>query len=66
MMMSNPAQVFSKEDIITRVWGYLADAEDNNVEVYISFIRKKLVYLRSYVNIATVRKIGYHLDSQRK
>ncbi len=65
MMMSNPTQIFSKEDIITKVWGYLSDAEDNNVEVYISFLRKKLLFLKSQVSISTVRKIGYHLDIQK-
>ena len=62
MLMSNPTQVFSKDDIITKVWGFLSEAEDNNVEVYISFIRKKLQFLKSKVCISTVRKIGYHLD----
>lgn len=66
MMMSNPTQVFSKDDIITRVWGYLSEAEDNNVEVYISFLRKKLLFLGSDVTVTTVRRIGYHLDIQRK
>ncbi len=62
VLMSNPTQLFSKDDIITKVWGYLSEAEDNNVEVYISFIRKKLQFLKSNVSITTVRKIGYHLD----
>ncbi|HBR30984.1 MAG TPA: DNA-binding response regulator, partial [Clostridiales bacterium] len=31
-------------------------------EVYISFLRKKLQFLNSAVNIATIRKIGYHLE----
>ncbi len=66
IMMSNPTQIFSKEEIITKVWGYLSDAEDNNVEVYISFIRKKLQFLKSNVNIATVRKIGYHLEFKKE
>lgn len=65
MMLGNPTQIFSKEDIITKVWGFLSEAEDNNVEVYISFIRKKLQFLKSKVSITTVRKIGYHLDMQR-
>ncbi|MBR5859082.1 MAG: response regulator transcription factor [Clostridia bacterium] len=64
LLMANPTHVFSKEDLITKVWGYLSDAEDNNVEVYISFIRKKFVFLKSKVNIVTIRKIGYHLDSK--
>lgn len=62
LLMSNPKTVVQKEDIITKVWGYDSDAEDNNVEVYISFIRKKLAFLGSKVGIGTVRKIGYHLE----
>lgn len=65
LFMSNPTQIFSKEDIITKIWGYLSDAEDNNVEVYISFLRKKLQFLESEAYISTVRKIGYHLDIQK-
>ncbi len=61
LFMSNPSQIFSKDDIITKVWGYLSDAEDNNVEVYISFLRKKLDFVGSTVSINTIRKIGYHL-----
>lgn len=66
LLMANPAQLFSKDDIITKVWGYLSDAEDNNVEVYVSFIRKKLAFLGSEVTVSTVRRLGYHLDMQRK
>ena len=62
IMLSNPTKIFSKDELISKVWGYLSEAEDNNVEVYISFIRKKLQFLKSCVNITTVRKIGYHLD----
>lgn len=65
LLLSNPTQIFSKDDIISKVWGYLSEAEDNNVEVYVSFIRKKLQFLNSKVGIATVRKIGYHLDIQK-
>ena len=66
MLLSNPSHIFSKDDIISKVWGYLSDAEDNNVEVYISFVRKKLAFLGSRVNIVTVRKIGYHLDFEKE
>ncbi len=62
ILMSNPKSVTQKEDLITKVWGYDSDAEDNNVEVYISFIRKKLAFLGSNVVIGTVRKIGYFLE----
>lgn len=62
ILMSNPKNVVQKEDLITKVWGYDSDAEDNNVEVYISFIRKKLAFLGSRVSISTIRKIGYYLE----
>ena len=51
-----------KERIIEKLWGYDSDAEANHVEVYISFIRKKLKYVGSKVAINTVRGIGYSLS----
>jgi DNA-binding response OmpR family regulator len=62
LLLSKPAAVLPKEDIISRVWGLESDAEDNNVEVYVSFLRKKLAFLESGVNIRTVRKVGYYLE----
>ena len=62
LLMSHPKAVVPKEDIISRVWGLESEAEDNNVEVYISFLRKKLAYLNSNVSIGTVRKVGYFLE----
>ncbi len=62
ILMSSPKSIVQKEDILTKVWGYDSDAEYNNVEVYISFIRKKLAYLESKVTITTIRRIGYHLE----
>ena len=61
LFMSNPNQVFSKDDIITKVWGYLSEAEDNNVEVYMSFTRKKLAFVQAKTEIKAVRGIGYEL-----
>lgn len=61
-LMVHPRAVVPKEDIIARVWGLDSDAEDNNVEVYISFLRKKLSFLESNVSIGTVRKVGYYLE----
>ena len=43
--------------------GLESEAEDNNVEVYISFLRKKLNFLGSSVTIGTVRKVGYFLEA---
>ena len=62
LLMANPGGIISKDELLTKVWGYESDAEDNNVEVYISFLRKKLQFLESSATIATVRKIGYHLE----
>ena len=62
LLMANPGAIISKDELLVKVWGYESDAEDNNVEVYISFLRKKLHFLESAANIATVRKIGYHLE----
>ncbi len=62
LLLSKPSAVLPKEDIISRVWGLESEAEDNNVEVYVSFLRKKLAYLESDVTIRTVRKVGYYLE----
>ena len=62
LLMVNSGAVVTKETLFSKIWGLDSEAEDNNVEVYISFLRKKLVYLNSTVSISTVRKVGYFLD----
>lgn len=62
LLMSNANIVVTKDDLISKIWGYDSDAEDNNVEVYISFIRKKLKFIKSKVEITTLRKLGYKLE----
>ena len=59
LLMGGSPAVIPKEEIISRVWGLESEAEDNNVEVYISFLRKKLAFLHSSVVISTIRKVGY-------
>ena len=54
--------ITSKEQIIEKLWGFDSEVEHNNVEVYISFIRKKLAFLNSTVRISTVRGVGYILE----
>ena len=61
-LMVNSRAVVSKETLIAKIWGLDSEAEDNNVEVYISFLRKKLAYLGSRIAISTVRKVGYYLE----
>jgi DNA-binding response regulator len=65
MLMTHPQMISTKEDIIVKVWGIDSDAADNNVEVYISFLRKKLQFLKSSVAIQTIRKVGYKLDFEK-
>jgi len=62
ILMSNSGRIVSKEALISRVWGSDSDAEDNNVEAYISFLRKKLNFVGSRVEISTLRKVGYRLE----
>lgn len=58
----NKNQVLEKEQILTKVWGFDSDAEYNNVEVYVSFLRKKLKNLHINVKIRAVRGVGYILE----
>lgn len=54
----------SKEMIIEKLWGYDSEAEDNHVEVYVSFLRKKLKFMNSQVTIKTMRGVGYALEEE--
>ncbi len=58
----NPSMTVTKDALISGVWGMDSEATDNNVEVYISFLRKKLKYLKSRVGIRNLQKIGYRLE----
>jgi len=62
ILMTYPNMITPKEDLISKVWGAESNAEDNNVEAYISFLRKKFFFLRSKVGIQTIRKVGYRLE----
>lgn len=65
ILMNNSKSITPKEDLIIKVWGLDSDAEDNNVEAYISFLRKKIFYLGSKVTIETIRKVGYKLEAEK-
>ena len=60
--MQRPRVIVTKDDLISKIWGYDSDAEYNNIEVYISFLRKKLGYVNSTTSITTVRGVGYKLE----
>ncbi len=64
ILMANTGGAITKDDLIVKVWGYDSDATDNNVEAYISFIRKKLNFLGSNVIITALRKMGYRLEEK--
>ncbi|MGN1115501.1 MAG: response regulator transcription factor [Candidatus Ornithomonoglobus sp.] len=55
--------ISSKEQIIEKLWGFNSEAEANHVEVYVSFLRKKLRRVHSVVQIKAVRGIGYKLTA---
>ncbi len=64
ILLSARTAITSKEELIGKVWGAEAGVDDNNVEAYISFLRKKLEYLHSRALIRTIRKFGYRLEAQ--
>ena len=64
LLLGEPSMIFTKDVIISRAWGRDSEATDNNVEAYISFLRKKLRYLGSRVTIRNLQKIGYRLEVQ--
>ncbi|MBO5137224.1 MAG: response regulator transcription factor [Spirochaetaceae bacterium] len=61
MLIQNPEQILSKERILEKIWGGDSDAEYNNLEVFISFLRKKMRILGTNSEIKTSRGIGYSL-----
>ena len=63
MFLTKPEVIISKQDLIIKIWGYDSDAGDNNVEAYISFLRKKLIFVESSIEILSVKKLGYKLTS---
>lgn len=61
-LMMNPSHVISKDLIISKVWGLDSDITENNVEAYMSFLRKKLFFVGSGVTVMTKRLLGYYLE----
>lgn len=60
-LMLNKEVISSKEQIIEKLWGFDSEAEANHVEVYVSFLRKKLKFIHSCMSITAVRGVGYVL-----
>ena len=65
MLLRNPRQILNKDTIFERVWGYETEADISNLEVYLSFLRKKLTFVGSKVKIKATRGIGYSLEDEK-
>lgn len=65
LFLRNPKQLLPRDTIIERVWGFDGDAEYNNLSVYLSFLRRKLSFVQSQVEIKAVRGRGYILEESQ-
>lgn len=63
LLIKNAGHAISKEQFVEKIWGYDFNGEYNIVEVYISFVRKKLKVIQSEARIKVVRNIGYSLET---
>lgn len=63
LLLENRNMIVSKNTIIEKIWGYDAEAEDNNVETHISRLRKQLSQVESQIIIRTIRGAGYALST---
>lgn len=64
ILIMNPNQIITKERFIEKIWGFDSDVEYNNIEVYISFLRKKIHSINSNAVIHTARGVGYYLEEK--
>ena len=62
LLMVSQHAIVPKETLLLKVWGYDSDVNDNSVEAYISFLRKKLTLIRSSVTLSVTRRLGYRLE----
>ena len=62
LLIANVGILLPKETIYLKIWGYDGSADDSIVEVYISFLRRKLAHIGSGVKIGVVRRVGYRLE----
>ncbi len=63
-LITNQGQIITREQLTLKVWGYENEAEYNNLEVYISFTRKKLKFIQAKAQIKAVRGVGYELREE--
>ena len=60
-LIANQGRILTRDQLAVKIWGYDSDTEYNNVEVYMSFTRKKLNFIKAETEIKAVRGIGYEL-----
>ena len=65
LLLSEGKNNISKNIFLEKIWGYESDATENNVEVYVGFLRKKLKSLSSNISIVASRGLGYHLEEEK-
>ena len=63
LLLSSKGQVLPKEWILCRVWGFDSNAVENNVEVYVGLLRKKLNHIGSNIRIEAKRRLGYVVEA---
>lgn len=62
LLINNKNQILSKDLIYNKIWGIDNEIESNNLEVYISFLRRKLKAIDSNTTIKSIRGLGYRLS----
>lgn len=65
MLMLHPEKTLEKERFIEKIWGFDSEAEYNTIEVYVSFIRRKLTAIGSTTEIRSIRSVGYTLGVKK-
>ena len=60
-LVSNGGKILTREQLAVKIWGFESEAEYNNVEVYMSFTRKKLAFVEAKTEIKAIRGVGYEL-----
>ena len=61
-MLRNKNQIISKDQLYTKIWGAYNEIESNNLEAYLSFIRKKINIIDANIHIKAIRGLGYKLE----
>lgn len=61
-LMLNKGQILARDMLISKVWGPDEESDYNSLEVYISFLRKKMKFVNSSTKIVTTKGVGYSIE----